>query len=75
VWVLDRIAPDVVEHFALHFAGDASPTVPQFLQRLRADLSATSDIVSVQPSGTADAAWSLGEAVPPAAPADEPRRH
>lgn len=50
VWILDRIAPDVVEHFAGHLAGDASPTVPEFLQRLRADLSATSDIVNVQPS-------------------------
>jgi hypothetical protein len=45
VWILDRIAPDVVEHFVLHLAGEASPTVPQFLQRMRADLAATSDIV------------------------------
>jgi hypothetical protein len=75
VWILDRIAPDVVEHFVLHLAGDASPTVPQFLQRMRADLSATSDIVNVQPPDTADAAGDLGESVPPGAPEDKPGRH
>ena len=42
VWVLDQIAPDVVEHFAVHLASDQSPSSPQLLQRLRADLSATS---------------------------------
>jgi len=42
VWLLDQIAPDVVEHFAAHLASDQSPSEPQLLQRLRADLSATS---------------------------------
>lgn len=42
VWLLDQIAPDVVEHFAVHLASDQSPSEPQLLQRLRADLSATS---------------------------------
>lgn len=73
VWILDWIAPDVVEHFVLHLAGDASPTVPQFLQRMRADLSATSDIVYVRPPDTASAAWG-GEGVPPAASTDKPGR-
>jgi hypothetical protein len=42
VWVLDQIAPEVVEHFSAHLASDQSPSAPLLLQRLRADLSATS---------------------------------
>lgn len=42
LWILDQIAPDVVEHFAAHLAGDQSPSAPQLLQRMRADLSAIS---------------------------------
>jgi len=67
VWILDRIAPDVVEHFVQHLAGDASPTVPEFLQRMRADLSATSDIVNAQPSAAAVAAPGGGAATQGAA--------
>ena len=74
VWILDWIAPDVVEHFVGHLAGDASPTVPEFLQRMRADLSATSDIVYVRPSDTANAARGIGQGVPPAASTDKPDR-
>ena len=44
VWLLDRIATDVVEHYAEHLAGDASPTAQEFVGRLRADLKATADI-------------------------------
>jgi hypothetical protein len=73
VWILDWIAPDVVEHFVLHLGGDASPTVPQFLQRMRADLSATSDIVYVRPPDAAGAQRD-GQPVPPAASTGKPRR-
>jgi hypothetical protein len=52
VWILDHIAPRVVEHFVSHLADDSSPTVPQFLQRMRADLAATSDIVHPPPFGS-----------------------
>jgi len=51
VWILDRIAPQVVEHFVLHQTGDASPSTEVFLRRLRADLSATSDVVRPQSAG------------------------
>lgn len=47
VWILDRIAPDVVEHFVLHLATNDSPPAPEFVRRLRAALSATT--VTVQP--------------------------
>jgi hypothetical protein len=73
VWILDWIAPDVVEHFVLHLAGDASPTVPQFLQRMRADLSATSDIVYVRPPDAAEAERG-GEPARPAASTGKSRR-
>ncbi len=42
VWILDRIAPDVVEHFVLHLGTSDSPPAPEFVRRLRAALSATS---------------------------------
>jgi hypothetical protein len=45
VWILDWIAPEVVEHFTLHLADAGSPAASQFLQRMRADLSATSSVV------------------------------
>jgi hypothetical protein len=45
VWILDRIAPDVAEHYVLHFAGDASPSTEEFVRRLRTDLRATSDVM------------------------------
>jgi len=61
-WILDRIAPDVVEQFVQHRAGDASPAAPELLQRLRADLSATSDIVNPQPSAAGVAARDRGAA-------------
>jgi hypothetical protein len=44
VWILDRIAPDVAEHFIVHLAEDSSPPAPEFVRRLRADLSATSPV-------------------------------
>lgn len=45
VWILDRIAPDVVDHFVVHLASDESPPAAEFVRRLRAALSATSDAV------------------------------
>ena len=44
VWILDRIAPDVAEHYVRHLAEAASPSSQEFVGRLRADLRATSDI-------------------------------
>lgn len=44
VWILDRIAPDVAEHYVRHIAGAASPSAEDFVGRLRADLRATSDV-------------------------------
>jgi hypothetical protein len=49
VWILDWIAPDVAEHFILHLADDTSPPTQEFVRRLRADLSATSDVVQPRP--------------------------
>lgn len=54
VWVLDRIAPTVVEHFALHLADDDSLPADVFVRRLRADLSATSDVVRPRSHGNLD---------------------
>ena len=48
VWILDRIAPDVVDHFVVHLGSDESPPAPEFVRRLRAALSATSDVVQSQ---------------------------
>jgi len=45
VWMLDRIAPEVAEHYVAHLATDASPSAEEFVRRLRADLSATSSVV------------------------------
>ncbi len=45
IFILDRIAPDVAVQFVVHLGDNTSPTVETFVRRLRADLSATSDIV------------------------------
>jgi hypothetical protein len=45
IFILDSIAPDVAVHFVVNLGGDTSPTVEAFVRRLRADLSATSDII------------------------------
>ncbi|MBK9703005.1 MAG: hypothetical protein IPO75_05820 [Betaproteobacteria bacterium] len=45
VWILDWIAPHVVEHYVVHLADAASPPPGDFVRRLRADLRATSDVV------------------------------
>jgi hypothetical protein len=44
IFVLDSIAPDVARHFVVHLGGTATPTVETFVNRLRADLSATFEI-------------------------------
>lgn len=46
VWTLDRIAPDVAEHYVRHLADGASPSTQEFVGRLRADLRATSDVAT-----------------------------
>ncbi len=40
VWILDAIAPPVVDHFIAHLGTPATPPAPEFLRRLRAALSA-----------------------------------
>jgi len=46
VWLLDRIAPDVADHYAEHLADDESPSAEEFVGRLRADLKATADVAA-----------------------------
>ena len=46
VWLLDRIAPDVADHYAEHLADDGSPSAAEFVSRLRADLKATADVTA-----------------------------
>jgi hypothetical protein len=41
MWILDCIAPDVVDHFTTHLASSDSPPATEFVRRLRAALSAT----------------------------------
>ncbi len=48
IFILDRIAPDVAVQFVVHLGDSASPTVETFVRRLRADLSATSDVVGTR---------------------------
>jgi len=42
VWILDQIAPDVVEHFVLHHANESTPSAFEYVRRLRDALSWTS---------------------------------
>lgn len=44
IFILDRIAPDVAVQFVANLGDRASPTPETFVRRLRADLSATSDV-------------------------------
>lgn len=60
VWILDRIAPDVVDHFALHHGTDTTPPAPEFVRRLRAALSATSPVAHSQTAEFSDAAHAHG---------------
>jgi hypothetical protein len=45
LWILDRIAPDVVEHYVAHLGNDGTPPAAEYVRRLRAALSATSRTV------------------------------
>jgi hypothetical protein len=45
VWILDRIAPDIVDHYIAHLGNDATPPAVEYVRRLRAALSATSRTV------------------------------
>jgi hypothetical protein len=45
VWILDRIAPDIVDHYIVHQGNDATPPAAEYVRRLRAALSATSRTV------------------------------
>ena len=42
LWILEHAAEDVAAHYVKHHAAPASPSVVDFVRRLRADLSATS---------------------------------
>ncbi len=46
IFILDNIAPDVAAHFVVNLGGNSSPTIEAFVRRLRADLSATSDMAA-----------------------------
>ncbi len=46
VWILDRAAPIVAQHYVKNLGGDGSPTVDEFVRRLRAALSTMSDHVT-----------------------------
>ncbi len=48
IFILDRIAPDVAVQFVVQLGKSSSPTVETFVRRLRADLSATSDVVGTR---------------------------
>ncbi|MEP7181361.1 MAG: hypothetical protein ABI886_04145 [Betaproteobacteria bacterium] len=41
VWMLDCSAPDIAAHYVLHQGSGNSPTVEDFVRRMRADLVAT----------------------------------
>jgi hypothetical protein len=47
IFILDRIAPDVAAQFVANLGDIASPTVETLVRRLRADLSATSDVAPI----------------------------
>ncbi len=49
IQILDRIVPDVVADYVDHHAEPASPPAAEFVQRLRADLLATADGISLPP--------------------------
>ena len=42
VWILDQIAPDVVDHFIRHLANETTPPAVEYVRRLRDALSWTS---------------------------------
>ncbi len=45
IWILDRIAPDIVEHYIVHHGNAATPPAAEYVRRLRTALSATSRTV------------------------------
>lgn len=44
VWMLDHAAPRVAAHYVQHLGGAGSPTVDEFVQRLRAALTTLSNV-------------------------------
>lgn len=46
VWVLDSVAPDVAAHYVAHLGAAESPSVDEFVRRMRADLCATADFAA-----------------------------
>jgi hypothetical protein len=70
IFILDRIAPDVAVQFVIHLGDSASPSVETFVRRLRADLSATSDIVGTRADDEYDLPMFEDFSVSSAAPHD-----
>lgn len=67
IFILDRIAPDVAVQFVVHLGDSASPTVETFVRRLRADLSATADVVGARAGDEYDLP-EIGDFAKPAPP-------
>jgi hypothetical protein len=60
IWILDCIAPDVVDHFVAHLGTDATPPAPEFVRRLRAALSVTSGSAAARATAVHDTARTYG---------------
>jgi hypothetical protein len=52
VWILDHTAPMAAEHYVRCLGAEGSPTVDEFVVRLRAALSTMSDVVAPRPPRT-----------------------
>ena len=65
VWVLDRVAPDVAAHYVAHLGGAESPTVDEFVRRMRADLCATAERAAVADPGVRACGVTVSNAAAP----------
>jgi len=68
VWLLDRVAPDVAAHYVVHLGAAESPTIDEFVGRMRTDLCATAGRASGDGfgfSGLAGFAGASGAATAP----------
>lgn len=62
VWILDCIAPDVVDHFVANLGSDTTLPATEFVRRLRAALSATPGIAPRRVASLHDTARTYGTA-------------
>ncbi len=65
VWVLDHAAPDVAAHYVAHLGAAESPSIDEFVRRMRADLCATTGHASADEFGFAGVAGATGIATAP----------